>query len=193
MKPPKVLTLYRQYNKTAERADQGPYPTLELAQRQIYSMPCQIPPLEHGEFDRIWDPDAPDRCLEYNCKMPPGAAAGQNCQKHGAVGRAIFCGNVLEYSADMTVVHRCDGKVGWTAECLVCAKCGLGADIAKKSTRVAKLPARNEHRELLVDEDSLAGTIVRGVRGLRIANNLLGGFGEVTDNAHVPTWTARKK
>ena len=193
MKPPKVLTLYRQYSKTEERAEQGPYPTLALARRQIYSTPCQIPPEEHGEFDRIWDPDAPDRCLEYNCKLPSGAVPGQNCPKHEAAGRNVFCGNVLEYGVDLQVVRRCDSKVGWDAGCLVCAKCGLGADVARRSKWVAGLPVRNERGELPKDEESLTGMLVRGVRPLRIMNNLLGGFGEAADPDHVPTWPSRKK
>ena len=97
-------------------------------------MECQIPLDELEEFQRVWDADAPRRCHENQCELPAETPLGQHFCTTGPAhaGKQIFCANVTERAVvnGEEIVRRCDGKVVYRSDCLVCTTCGQGANVA---------------------------------------------------------------
>ena len=131
------LALYREYAKIALTVAQGPYKSLAEARKKAYSCEAHIPPWEKQAFQRVWDEDAPARCLECNDPIPDGQS--YCCPEHKNAGAKRVCGRpcgVKEEQDDMKVAHgiveflRCPGNVVDVNGIWVCQLCGHNKDIA---------------------------------------------------------------
>ena len=82
------VKLYREYAKIAQKTN------LSEEQRQkLYTTTCMIPPDELTDFERVWDPKAPPRCLECS-KEVRGTSAGRVFCSDACrdAGRSVSCG-----------------------------------------------------------------------------------------------------
>ena len=117
-----VLQLYRRYAKVAEADDKGAYEDLETARLSAYSKESRIPPSELQAFQRVWDKNAPSRCLHCNAAIPDGKSY---CKLHQAVGIKLFC------NRRMGGGEVCGGLIDVVNEVRVCQKCSGGKETAK--------------------------------------------------------------
>ena len=133
------LALYREYAKIAQTVAQGSYKSLAEARKKAYSCEAHIPPWEKQDFQRVWDEDAPARCLECNNPIPDGQS--YCCLEHKNAGTKRVCGRpcgVKEGQDDLAVAHgleehlRCPGEVVDVKGIWVCQLCGHNKDIATK-------------------------------------------------------------
>ena len=90
----KCLKLYRQYANVAKREDLTPE-----QQKTLYSMRCRIPTEELTDFERVWDADAPQRCLgcakAIHNTSDKGKFCSEACRGGGKLTTCIPCGNKL--------------------------------------------------------------------------------------------------
>ena len=84
----KCLKLYRQYANVAKREDLTPE-----QQKKLYSMRCRIPTEELTDFERVWDADAPQRCL--GCAK---AIRTHRTKAGSAARRAVVVGSLQHVS-----------------------------------------------------------------------------------------------
>jgi len=107
----KCLKLYRQYANIVKRNDLTPE-----QQKTLYSMRCRIPTEELTDFERVWDADAPQRCL--GCAKAihdadKGKFCSEACRGGGKLTTCIPCGNKL---VDQGGVPVCTSLGCWVAE-----------------------------------------------------------------------------
>ena len=174
------LKLYREYAKIADK--QG---LTEEQQKTFYTMTCKIPPHELTDFERVWDPDAPKRCLDCNKGLGGAAHADQDfcdasCQNADKLISCRHCKLVSQ-------VDVCSGVYVCTnPECRIAASSGSIAETVARATRMP------------VDTESGPGNknswkrTCSGVDALRLANNAWF-FGMETSPGHVPAWTKRRR
>ena len=127
-----------------------------------------IPPAEREEFQRVWNEDAPDLCLE--------------CGKALAEGEKDYHAKCM--NLDKVVVctkDQCGGKVRVQAGVFVCTVCGNGQKVA---ATVAAGP---------IMDGPFAASSSRTLDSLRRVSNLVSCFTTAADPDHSPEWKKQKK
>ena len=183
-KESKILNLFRQYAKIEQTAEKGPYATLTLAQKKMYTSMCQTPPQDNESLQKLLHGDtAPRRCREHNCALPHDAPPGQLlCATHADAGRINRCGYVVRCDDEFNITY-CDGKVITRAGCYGCQKCNRGLDIATSCETALTRPITS----------ALDESLRRNAESLRSANNFCQGFSSTKDPNHQPSWPTRKR
>ena len=87
------LELFRRYANIAETDEKGAYEDLRIARKPAYNKECQIPPQELQGFQRLWDEDAPNRCLECSAHIGDDA---KYCEKHHDAGMTMICRKFIQ-------------------------------------------------------------------------------------------------
>ena len=116
------LLLYRRYAKISEVDDKGAYEDLETARSSAYTKESRIPPSELQNFQRLWDKNAPSRCLHCNAAVPDGRTY---CKQHQAAGFKLSCKRRI---AGGLV---CGGTIKIINDCHVCNECDWGKKAAE--------------------------------------------------------------
>ena len=157
------LKLYREYAKIADKT------SFSEEQRQtLYTMTCMIPPDELADFERVWDPNAPARCLECSKEV-----------RSPSVGRG-FCSDACRDAGQTWSCGECGSKAVIQSGIRVCTSSG-GCSVAKDSKLAAELKRRREEEGGLPSTLHIAGQV------------LLWPMKREVDPNHVPAWTKRRR
>ena len=190
------LKLYREYAEIANTEEQGSYKTLAEARSKAYSCESQIPPRERQDFQRVWDENAPARCLECNDPIPDGYDFC--CKKHQYAGAVRVCGrpcgskssgNELADAHGKEVILRCQGKVLEVHGIFVCQDCGHNKEVA------AEVAAREEKWKNLASGSSSSTEREKGRNNARGITAAVANMFSIKsqDPTHMPSWTSRKR
>ena len=157
------LQLYREYAKIADNMSFS-----EQDRKTLYSKTCMIPPIELSDFERVWKPNAPQRCLECTKEIIPQASA-----KHG------FCSDTCRYAGVTATCVPCGSKIVRESGVQVCKR--TACQIANDSSVCAAVKRRRE------DEGGEPST-------LHIAGQMwFWKHEQKTDPNHAPAWTKRRR
>ena len=127
-----------------------------------------LPPDELTAFQRVWEPDAPERCSECSKAAPP---AGRHPVRPG--GRP-FCSQACARAGKRVACRACGGQVD--AVHPRCSACNWGLE---QKPGVAKGRAL----QTMIEQNELAlGKFLRVTRSL-----------ERQDDAHEPAWKRRRR
>jgi len=125
-----------------------------------------LAPTDLMEFERVWTPHAPDRCLECSTVLDaPGEYCGNECRNAGS---AVIC-------------TRCQGKA---ERVTIRTQTELGARVEKHLICTACDPP------LVIGDDHLAQVIRDGRRYIGM---LEGHFNWAFDATHEPAWKKRRR
>jgi hypothetical protein len=156
------LQLYREYAKIADNMGFS-----EQDRKTLYSKTCMIPPNELGEFELVWDPDAPRRCLECTKEIPKVSA------------KAGFCSDACRYAGSTWTCVPCGGKVVCESGVPVCTR--KNCWVAEESALCAKLKRSREEEGGAPSTLHIAGELWRWPRN------------QEPDPHHTPAWTKRRR
>ena len=93
-----------------------------------YSKECQIPPEELPGFERLWDKEAGDRCLECNAAIN----RGENfCRKHTKGEYVVICGQPT--FVDDVLEKQCEGVTKYMNGYYVCELCGHNKELSQSA------------------------------------------------------------
>ena len=152
----KVLDLYRSFSPEGA----------------AWKKESDLPPRERVEFQRVWDADAPDLCLECGKAL----AAGEKDYHPGCMhtGKAVVC-----------TLAGCSGKVQVKHGVFVCTVCGNGAKMAASIESSSQL--------VVSDGDPLGARLKRWCKPLRDYHNCVMGFSTAADPEHTPAWKKQRR
>ena len=121
------LELYRTYACIEEANITGEYETVEEYRKKAYSNGVNIPAHEIQGFERVWDPDAPARCIGCKATLPKECSNARctNCTEATKTNFKTTC-----KQARGSQEEECRGDVIKINGCFVCKKCGHGAHYA---------------------------------------------------------------
>ena len=158
----KCLKLYRQYANVAKRKDLTPE-----QQKTLYSMRCRIPTEELTDFERVWDADAPQRCL--------------GCAKaiHNTSDKGKFCSEACRGGGKLTTCIPCGNKVVDQGGVPVCTS--VGCWVAEESALCAALKRSREEEGGGPSTLHIAGQLWRWPRK------------QESDPNHTLAWTKRRR
>ena len=156
------LQLYREYAKIADNTSLS-----EQDRKTLYSKTCMIPPIELSDFERVWDPEAPQRCLECTKEIPKASAKGG------------FCSDACRYAGSTWTCVPCGSKIVCESGVRVCT--GEGCWVARDSAQCAALKRRNEEEGGQPSTLHIAGQMWLWKQTLE------------TDPNHAPAWTKRRR
>ena len=121
------LELYRTYACIEEANITGEYETVEEYRKKAYSNGVNIPVHEIQGFERVWDPDAPARCIGCKATLPKECSNARctNCTEAAKTKFKTTC-----KQARGSQEEECRGDVIKINGCFVCKECGHGAHYA---------------------------------------------------------------
>ena len=121
------LELYRVYACIEEANITGEYKSVEEYRKKAYSNGVNIPAREIQGFERVWDADAPARCIGCKAALPKECVDTRctNCTAAATTKFKTTC-----QRARGSQEEECGGEVVKINGCFVCNKCGHGARFA---------------------------------------------------------------
>ena len=156
------LQLYREYAKVADNTSIS-----QQDRKTLYSKTCTIPPIELSEFERVWDPDAPQRCVECTREIPKYSAKGG------------FCSDTCGFAGSTWTCVPCGSKIVRENRFRVCT--GTACQVAEDSSACVAIKRRRE------EEGKEPST-------LHIAGQMwFWKHKQETDPNHTPAWTKRRR
>ena len=118
------LELFRLYACIGAATINGEYDTVEEYQRKAYTNGVNIPADEIHSFEKVWDPDAPMRCLACKTTVPNEQPRCADCD--AKVQHTFVYTGTQPTSSE----SKCGGDAVLSNRCCVCKHCGYGATFA---------------------------------------------------------------
>ena len=129
------LDLYRDYARVKEANVSGEYESVDEYRRLAYSNGVDIPAREIQGFEKVWDPDAPARCLVCKAKMPK-ECTDTKCKTCIVPTKKKYRTTCIQAARG----GECGGEVAEVNGCFVCKQCGHGATFATAAHIEPEMP-----------------------------------------------------
>ena len=142
------LELYRTYACIEKANIIGEYKSVEEYRKKAYSNGVNIPAREIQGFEKVWDADAPARCIGCKAALPKECVDTRctNCTAAATTKFKTTC-----QRARGSQEEECGGEVVKINGCFVCNKCGHGARFAAQQPEPTSKYASKQPYKIMND------------------------------------------